>query len=233
VVLAEQRFGRGRVLAFTSDITYNWGQWFQDWKTKEGDWLFSKFWRNALKWLSAGRLGGERGPEVEIRPMLAEASNPVLITFRLPEAALHSSVSMDVYHKDQRVMSKRISRPDDNVLEWEIPSLEAGDYYLKVTVDREDRPQKIVKRFFTVYPFRGEARHLEARFDLLDEAAGMSGGTFLKFDEIGSLRQIVERIDREHLKQTAVPFWNQPWIYLLILGLLTVDWFARKRKGFE
>lgn len=239
VIMAFQPYGEGQVLAFTSDITPNWGELFGKWHDNDHGWLYATFWRNALKKMTENRLRLKSEPFNILRePLIPESQKPVSWTVKVPT---RSSVRFE-----SGILHMEVSR-DGNIIEmkdfqgvdshsntfWQIPSLRPGDYLLSVTFYPASGAPLTTESFFTVMENLDEARHLEARHEILEDIARRTDGTFLKETQVNQLPDVLKKMQKNHLKNRATPFWNKWWIYLWILGLIFADWFYRKKRGIE
>ena len=238
VILAVQNFGKGKVMAFTSDITPNWGQWFQDWRDEKHGWLYAKFWRNTLKWLTENRTRHRAAPiDVKLEPSFAEEDQPLKFTVYLPEVKdknQNSSLRVEILKEGKDLFQKEFRDSHSRrTVSWKINSLTAGDYLFLANYFREDGLPLQVKTSFTVHPSLVESRNLESRHALLRALADQSEGVYLPFSNVKELKGAIEKIRKIRLRQYSMPFWDQPWLYFLILTLLGLDWFIRKRKGLE
>ncbi|HTL48806.1 MAG TPA: glutamine amidotransferase [Verrucomicrobiae bacterium] len=236
VILAVQNYGRGKVAAFTSDVTPNWGTEFQDWKDDEHGWLFAKFWRNALKWLTENRvLGRASALDIQISPDLAEAHEEIEIRVRVPEdagpgAALRAELSKDGAVAASHAFSGGF---ENAAASWTVYGLEAGDYAVRVFYSAPDRMPVEAEKRFTVHESRRESDHLKGDSLLLKELTARTHGVYLPFEDAGGLESAIEKIRKVQLRRHAAPFWNRPGFYLALLALLMADWLLRKKKGLD
>ena len=238
VILAVQNFGKGKVMAFTSDITPNWGKEFQDWRDEKHGWLYAKFWRNTLKWLTENRARQRIAPlDVKWDPPLAEEDKPLEFTVNLPEAKdedQNASLRIEILKEGKALFQKEFGGIHARrSLSWKLSSLTPGDYLFIANYFRENGLPLQLKTSFTVHPSRIESRNMEFRPGLLRALARQSEGVYLPFSRVGEVKEAIKKIRKARLRQYSMPFWDHPWLYLLILALLSFDWFIRKRKGLE
>ena len=238
VILAVQNFGQGKVLAFTSDITPNWGQWFQEWKTPEEGWLYASFWRNAFKWLTENRLRRRLSPfDVTMTPADPEEHEPVEWTAYLPgmtgASEPDSAIQFEILQKEKRV---RFREPapfsNQRKMTWRLEDLAPGDYVLRTTCFRKGQPSLSVDKPFAVHQSRVEARHLAVSSATLEKLAAESQGVVVPLAK-PRLEDALKKIRKVHLRRHSTPLWHHPVFYALVLGLLSLDWFLRKKKGLE
>lgn len=236
VILAEQTFGEGKVMAFTSDVTPNWGQWFQEWRTPEEGWLYASFWRNVFLRLTEKRSRRALVPFEVILPQELEEGVPSEWTAVLPAGsgpASGTSIQFEVFQGRERV---RFLDPapvsSQGKFTWAAGSFKSGDYRLRAVLFENDRPALSVEKSFFVQAPRLESRKLTAEPAVLEKLAGLSQGVSLTLSD-ARLEDALRKIRKVHLKRRSAPAWHHPLVFLLILGILSADWFLRKKKGLE
>lgn len=237
VILAVQPFGKGRAIAFTSDVTYAWGQWFEGWRAEGEEWLFAKFWQSAVHWLAATKVALRTSPlsvEWASRPLAAGERAEILIRPTVSAAPL-GVLDVAVGRDGRTVLASRLE-PDRQAGAWKLslPPLDGGEYALRASLVSPDAPSPFaVESRFTVGPALLEARHLTSRGTFLANLARASGGHSCSYDNARLLPRLVRDLERQRLRRTASPLWHQAWYYSTMIGLLFGDWFLRKRKQLE
>ncbi len=94
---------------------------------------------------------------------------------------------------------------------------------------------EIAKGIVIVKPLQLEATDTKANHDLLKQLAIATGGKFIPFKDLDQLAEWIK-------KQGAIKpvmynqkdyrdLINQKWVFFLILLLMTMEWFIRKRNG--
>jgi len=87
----------------------------------------------------------------------------------------------------------------------------------------------------TVRPLNLEARQSAANHGLLRTIAKQSGGQMLYPNQISSLADLIRK--NENIKTVVYEdkhysdIIDVKWVFILILGLLSLEWFLRKREG--
>lgn len=241
IILAVQPFGRGKVMAFTSDVTHNWGEWFQSWKDEDDQWIFGKFWRQTLKWLTENRLQEKLSPvALELDPAMPQEDQPLKVQIHLPRSEFITpqtvQLSLEAISKEQagrEIITKEFKNVQDKKMNYRIESLPAGDYVLHAKLLRDALSPIEASKPFHVHVSRKEADHLEVNAQTLNELAARSRGAALSMEHPEAMEEAFAQLYKNNLRQRVNPFWTQPWIYLLILGLLFLDWFLRKQRGLE
>jgi uncharacterized membrane protein len=239
VILAVQNYGKGRVLAFMSDITPNWGEKFQEWRNPENEWLYGIFWRTVIKELVSGRARERSEPfPVKVEPDFIEEGEPITFKAMLrPESFGIDDTARILFEvsKDGAVLfSKKWDeiRPDEKN-SWTIDGLLSGDYDLHGLVTSGERPPLDYRAKFSVHASRKESRHLRGTLAPLSALARNSRGRFLKFSQLNDLPDVLKLLEKRHLEQQSAPLWQKPWVYFLLLSIWMLDCALRKRAGLE
>ena len=87
----------------------------------------------------------------------------------------------------------------------------------------------------TVKPLNLETRQSAADHHLLTDLAKQSGGQMLQPSQIGQLADLIRK--NENIKTVVYEdkhysnLVDLKWIFVLIVGLLSIEWFVRKREG--
>ena len=97
-------------------------------------------------------------------------------------------------------------------------------------------PDRYEKRgSFVVKPVNLEAINLTANYNLLNRIAVSHRGTLLLPDELGRIPELLKQNEEIHsvsyIQRIFSELINAPWVFLLILGLLTAEWALRKYSG--
>jgi hypothetical protein len=88
---------------------------------------------------------------------------------------------------------------------------------------------------FTIKPLNLETRQSAADHQLLSDMAKQSGGQMLQPSQISQLADLIRK--NENVKTVVYEdkrysdLIDLKWIFILIAGLLSVEWFVRKREG--
>lgn len=91
------------------------------------------------------------------------------------------------------------------------------------------------KGIVIVKPLQLEYTETKANHDLLKQLASATGGQFISFNDLDKLADLIKK--RGTIKPVMYEqkdyrdLINQKWVFFLILFLLSVEWFIRKRNG--
>lgn len=231
VILAYQRYGAGKALAFTAHDSWLW-QMHADVPLE--DMTHENLWRQLLRWLISGVPGPVR---VAVSPERAAPGAAVTIV---------ATVSDETYLKvnNGQVMA-RVKEPSGTErtvpLEWAVGK--DGEYrgtFITREKGRHDVTVEAVRAGKTLG--RGTA-HLQAadldaeffgaemRKPLLERIAEETGGRFYTPATVASLPSDLGYSGGGATVQETKPLWDMPALFLAIVALVSAEWAYRKRRG--
>ena len=108
-----------------------------------------------------------------------------------------------------------------------------GDYWVRVTANRNGAalPDTAYTRFIV------DARDLEldqpsADPDFLKELAALTGGRSLNPEDLGKLwEQLKETRFNALTRIQVITLWDNWWLLLAFVGVMSLEWFLRKKRG--
>jgi len=116
---------------------------------------------------------------------------------------------------------------------YRIGGLKEGVYRYKATTLLNDKTEEVNGQFL-VKAQNIEAQNLTADFNLLRKLSNETGGKFYKTDQISLLASDLEKTKAAsliHSEETFNQLINLKWVFFLLLGLITTEWFLRKYLG--
>lgn len=116
---------------------------------------------------------------------------------------------------------------------YRIGGLKEGVYRFKATTMLNDKTEEVNGQFL-VRAQNIEAQNLTADFDLLRKLSSETGGKFYKSDQISLLAndlEITKAASLIHSEETFNQLINLKWVFFLLVGLITAEWFLRKYLG--
>jgi uncharacterized membrane protein len=231
IVLAFQRYGRGKAIVFPIQDSWNWQM---DPSIAVDDMTFESYWRQLLRWLVN---------DVPSRVMVASAGD---------QAAPGDPVELDAEVSD-RVFLKvnnaetiaRVTSPSGNVsempLEWSVTR--DGEYKASFTptekgLYRVDVRTRVGNDSVTSDPsyiasgdLATEYFGAEMRAPLLRRIADETGGRFYTPDRVADLAKDIVFTDVGNTVVDRKDLWDMPIVFLLVLALVTSEWGYRKLRG--
>lgn len=229
ILLAYQRYGRGRTMALTTGSTWRW-QMQMDSK----DQTYEMFWKQVLRWL------------VNTSP------DPVMITSDkdtyLPGETVH--LSADIANKSFERMNNakavaKITSPDGMTetvsLDWngagegtyqsEINVTAPGIYRVEVEASQGSENLGTSRTAFQVEdrPVEFSNAALDAR--MLQAVASSTGGRYYPLSKMGDVTEDAQYVDTEGSYFEQKELWDVPFLFMLLCMTFGAEWFWRKRKG--
>ncbi len=109
----------------------------------------------------------------------------------------------------------------------------AGDYAIEVTATEKDHVLGSARARFTVFAQDLELDNAAADATAMESLAAMTDGRALAAEKLPELiRQLAEQTqDLQVPQKTTKTFWDKWSFFLALVGLLTVEWYFRKRWG--
>ena len=113
-------------------------------------------------------------------------------------------------------------------------TLPTGEYSYTAATQNGSK-QFTARGQFTVKALNLESRQSAANFQLLNTIAKQSGGEMIQPSQINRLANLIRK--NENIKTVVYEdkhysdVIDVKWVFVLILGLLSLEWFFRKREG--
>jgi hypothetical protein len=80
-------------------------------------------------------------------------------------------------------------------------------------------------------PAGDEFRELDPNVALLEGLAKRTGGQVVSAKDLGTLVRDLPRRQAPVMEAWSRPIWHTPWLFMLALMLLVVEWGLRRWKG--
>jgi hypothetical protein len=231
IVLAYQRYGRGKAIALPVQDTW---QWQMDPKTPVTDATHAMFWRRLIRWLVDGV------PEQVNVSTTADRVEPGEAV-RLSAEVLDSAY---VEVNDSRVVA-RVTSPSGKTtevpVEWTVTKDgdyratftpdEPGIYDVKVTAARDQKDLGVADVHVRVSA--GDAEYFDAgmRAPLLKRIAEDTGGRFFTPANAASLPEAISYSGRGVTVVEERELWDMPALFLALVGLIAAEWGYRRMRG--
>ena len=231
IVLAYQRYGRGKAIAMP--IQDSW-LWKMDARMPVEDTTHAMFWRRLIRWLVDGV------PEQVNVSTAADRVEPGE-AIKLSTEVLDSAY---VEVNDSRVVA-RVTAPSgkttDVPVEWTVTKDgeyrasftpdESGIYDIKVTAARDQKDLGSADMHVRVSA--GDAEYFDAgmRAPLLKRIAEETGGRFFTPANAASLPEAISYSGRGVTVVEERELWDMPALFLLLVGLIAAEWGYRRVRG--
>lgn len=229
-----QRYGRGKVMTVGTTGLWRWSFIPED--LKEYDPVYALFWRQMIRWLidESDFLPGQ---QISFRTdrytyFNGEKIRLVIRTKEIDPAAYQPRIELNTPAGKKTLIPTSESAEEDSEKVFTAtftPEVE-GEFeatlFSNIGQPREERAR------FTVYSDSMEKRFVSADHDLLAQLSRVTGGEQLKLD---ALEQFPERLRQFELlsreKSDPVDVWDRLSIFSLLVVILSIEWFVRRRVG--
>ncbi len=227
-VIAMQNVGKGQVLGLSIDTTWRWEMM----RPAEGEDYFRKFWGNALRLLAPDPRVEPDRPQILRQQSSAAVGRTIALSTRLVD-----SVYQPVRGADLRVKvtspSGRIThflpkdgRNSPGLYEYEIALDEPGAWQVAVTNKGKTVTDKI-----TAGTGLEELDDPRANLPAMSEFAKATGGAAFAAADADGLFQSLDLTPRRVVETVTVAVWNLPLTMALVIILVCLDCWLRKRRG--
>jgi uncharacterized membrane protein len=231
VVLAVQRYGRGRAAAFTVHDSWQW-QMHADIPLE--DMSHETLWRKLLRWL------------------VSDVPDQVTVTTPKDRYALREPVTVvaevddDTYLKvNNAVVRAQLRAPSGELselpMEWTVNKdgeyrgmfvpQEGGIYEIEVEAEREGITVGTATSYVEAADLRDEYFDAEMRSELLRRIAEESGGRFYTPDTVADLPEDMTFTEGGSTILEQLDLWDMPALFLLLVLLVASEWGYRKARG--
>lgn len=258
IVLAVQRYGKGRSAAFTVDTTY---LWYLPLRGMGQESPYNKFWGQLVRWLAGEDVRNrQRGAGVEglLNKSLFQLGESVkvraMVRDERGDATRYAQANL-VLRKHQSKETKQLplspSEGRTGMYEVTIPTPEKGDYDIELVASKEGKPLGKQNLQFTVIPPAEEMLKLAANPALLAQLADKTRGFHYRLEQLPTLIDELIKADKDAFVAKAEsvrlsnwiraaaamsgnnPKWDKkydlPMQGMLIIVLLACEWMLRRK----
>jgi hypothetical protein len=231
IVLAYQRYGRGKTVAMP--IQDSW-VWQMDPKIPVEDMTHELFWRRMVRWLVDGVPDQVNLTTAHDR---VEPGQTVRFTAEVLDGAY---VEVNDAHVQAHITSPS-GKTTDTTMEWTVehdgeygsvftPD-ESGLYEIRVTADRDQQVVGSSVMHLRVSAGDAEFYDAEMRAPLLRRIAEETGGRFFTAANAASLPEAISYSGRGVTVVEERELWDMPALLMLLLGLIGGEWAYRRTRG--
>jgi len=232
-VLAVENIDNGKVAAFMSDSSWKWN--FA--QASEGNLSahYEKFWNRLFLWFVN---------DPELRDVKINTDKPIYnpgedakieISTLAPQSINKNSLPVITLPNGQekKIELKNIS-PSRYSGEFKVE--ENGIYKISVVPEGESEKYRDLNKsetIFIVEPPENEVRGPTENQDIMKLIAQKSGGSFI------TTKESPEKLNIDPSKKKTIAgyktkkLWDNPFIFLLLIGMLSSEWFLRRRWGLK
>ncbi|HKG80213.1 MAG TPA: glutamine amidotransferase [Pyrinomonadaceae bacterium] len=229
-LLIQQRYGRGQTLALTAADTWRWRM-----KMDSKNNAHETFWRQMLRYLVSGTPQQiEIGTEKEVYALDDNVNivadirdkrfNPVADAHATARVTKPSGTIVDVPLKFTTLNAV-------NTYAGEFKADELGQHRIELVGASTSLGTLSANSNMLVSDLNREYYSAAQNSDLLKRIATETGGKYYAPAEAQSLLDDLIYRQTPYSERVTKDLWDMPVNFMLIIGLLSAEWFLRKREG--
>jgi len=229
-LLIQQRYGRGQTLALTAADTWRWRMRMDSKSTAH-----ETFWRQMLRYLvSTTPFQTEIQAEHDVYAMddvvhiVADVRdkhfNPVSDSHAVARITKPSGVTVEV-------PLRFTTLNDVNSYTGEFKADELGQHKIELVGTSATLGPLSAKSNVLVSDLNREYYSAAQNVDLLKRIAAETGGKYYNTADMQSLLDDLTYRQSPYSERVTKDLWDMPINFMLIVGLLSAEWFLRKREG--
>lgn len=247
-LLVAGRSGGGKVLAAPASGYWKWDFRVRGYGEKEG--FYGRLWTNAVRWLTSPDLANrllvepgkpvfERGESIDFSARLSDRDyQPVdgaeiTVTITATDSLRPRSASLAPTSATESPNSRTLTLPGGGggFYSGETSSLPPGRYRYRAEARLNGASLGDVTGIFAVETMGLEFRRPAADLAFLQRLAAESGGRLFTGDNVRRLPEELEVQGASTSEVVLLDIWDSPWFFVILVGLLSAEWFLRRRRG--
>ena len=233
-LLVSRPVGAGKTLYAGFDGTWRW-------RFEVADKYHQRYWHQIASWImeqpfavsddfvaiDPGASTYRPGETADLRARVRDRDGKPLDD---PDAVVEALVWLD--NKVVATVPMETNSESGGLFRGETPALSPGKHVVTLRVSGYEENELRSKVEFVVEESESpELATLTCNEELLREVAELSGGRFLREEQIGRLNDLLKPISSGKLVTTEIALWQSYWWFAPIVLLLGVELFLRKRAG--
>jgi hypothetical protein len=228
-VVAAQQYGLGQVLYVGTDNTWRW-------RKNVGDTYYTTLWGQIAQRVSLPRLlGGSKRTQLTTDRQNYLTGDRVTVYARLygvgfepvQEAAVQGVYGLKEGHSVKSEVTLRPIPEQPGLYRAEFVAPAPGNYQFFI------QPDLNTPLDFNVVAPQFELGETAMNETLLREMAAASGGAFFREEDLHRLPETISAKTERVRSPLEVEVWSSPLYFLLLLGVVTMEWLLRKRSQLK
>lgn len=228
-LLVQQRYGRGQTLAFTATDTWRWRMRMDSKSTAH-----ESFWRQLLRYLVSS---APRQVEVGADASVYVMDDTVRVVADIRDKHYQPVSDARAIVRITKPSGATVEAPlkftsinDANVYSAEFKADEPGQQQLELLANSSAGPIS-AKGKVLISDLNREFYSAAQNTDLLKRVAADTGGKYYQLSDLQSLLDDLTYRKTPYSERVTKDLWDMPINFFLIVGLLSAEWFLRKREG--
>jgi uncharacterized membrane protein len=235
VLFAVQQIGRGRAMAFCSDTTTGWGDYFEHFWGPDGrnNLYFARFWNNSVRWLAADRIARKKG-RMQIVLSNPQCAPGDTLRITIPAASAGELAQLELSSTEGGAAPQLLPVIWNNARRcWEARFTPKAAGETRFEAAYRNAEGGLVKLEAGLYatPDANEAVAIAARPDLAAEIARDTGGQVLTADNTAKTFGDLSKKSVSTTWMRREPVWDSVWLLIPLLALVMAEWVIRRRAS--
>jgi uncharacterized membrane protein len=229
VILAFQRFGRGKSVAFTTASSWRWRMGQEHTSS-----FHELFWTQMLRWLVTDAPDPVNAQSEKSSYSLDE---PAVIRAEANDSSFtplnNAQVQAQVQSPSGQVRSLSFSWEveKDGTYSVSFQPEEEGIYEISSEAFQAGKSIGTAKSNFRVAQSTEEFHNAAMNDGLLKRLSAGTGGRYYRPKDTGTLPEDISYVNTGSSRLEEKELWDMPFLFLLLVGLVSTEWILRKRKG--
>jgi hypothetical protein len=229
-VVAVQRYGQGRSMVFAGEASWRWKM-----MAPSTDRSYEFFWRQAARWLSSS------APEpVSIHvPDAPEPGDAIAIDVEardasfapVPEASIDATLTLP--GGAMQPITLRHADPAGGRFTAAIGPEQAGLYRIHAEARKGATVLGAADRWMYVGGADREFADPRLNEGFLRRIARDSGGRYARAADAAKVPSWLRAIVPQNAAPERRDLWHEPWVFVLVISLLSLEWILRRRWGLR
>ncbi|MDA0834397.1 MAG: glutamine amidotransferase [Planctomycetota bacterium] len=231
-LLLAQEVGKARVLAFAGDTTYLW-------QLSGFETFHQRFWRQVIFWLAHKEFEGDQPVWVRAEPRVTRMGGGVELILGarnedgspMPEAQFEVEVINPKGESTKPTPQRTSQSHRIDYRSTQIP----GDYWVRVSARKDGN--SVGPDAYTRFIIKEQDLELDnpsADPTLLNEIAALSGGSSIPPESLADFiaqKQSQGGWNPELIQHLRIPLYDNWWVVMGFVSLLSSEWLVRKLRG--
>jgi hypothetical protein len=195
---------------------------------------FGRLWSNIVRWVvsrgEASRVAASTDKFVYSSGETVTFTGQVYdLDFR-PTTAAKMTISLMTADGEEAVGEIQLS-PGRERFTGSVSGLRPGDYLYMAQASVAGETIGTSEGRFTVDTFSLERERTHQNAELLRSIAASSGGRYVSPEEADGIAVFLDLEAEEVSARKEIELWNNPAVFLLVLGFAATEWWIRRQRG--
>ena len=229
-LLVQQRYGRGQTLALTASDTWRW-RMRMDAKNNSHE----TFWRQMLRYVVSGT---PQQIEISTAKDVYSMDDTVNIVADVRDKKFNSIGDAHATARVTKPSGAVVDVPltfttlnNANIYTGEFKADELGQHRIELLGTSASLGQLNAQSNVLVSDLNREYYSAAQNSDLLKRIAAETGGKYYTPNQVQSLLDDLTYRQTPYSERVTKDLWDMPVNFMLLVGLLSAEWFLRKREG--